>query len=69
MHNFQPVGPMPSPTPAQLALESFVCSTFFGTWVQDDEEVFEKIFRRDYSPDVKEKYTFPLLASLVLITN
>lgn len=51
--------PIPSPpTPAQLSLEAFVASTFFGTWIQADDEVFEILFKKDYSTKVKEEYAY-----------
>jgi hypothetical protein len=51
-----PAGPPAPPTPAQLALEAFIASTFFATWIQDDDDIFEIIYQRDYSPNVTERY-------------
>lgn len=49
--NVQALGTL-VPTTAQLALESFVSNSFVGTWLQDDEEIFEMIFQSCYSPEV-----------------
>jgi hypothetical protein len=54
--NIVPAGPPPPPTPGQLALEAFISGTFFATWIQDDDDIFEIIFQRDYSPNVTERY-------------
>lgn len=58
LFNVAPPGAAPSPTPAQLSLEAFVSSAFFGAWIQDDDEVFEIIFQTNYSPKVKERYVY-----------
>lgn len=53
----------PAPTLAEMALQSFFFgSAFFGTLIQDDDEIFEIIFKRDYSPKVIEVYVFSPLS-------
>jgi hypothetical protein len=50
-----PVIPDAVPSAAQLSLKSFVSSAFFGTLIQDDDEIFSIIYKRDYSPKVTEE--------------
>ena len=50
-----PVIPNAVPTAAQLGLESFVSSAFFGTLIQDDDEIFKILYKRDYNPNVTEE--------------
>ena len=52
----RPAGTAPPPTLAEMALQSFFGSAFFGTLIQDDDRVFELIFKRDYSPKLIEVY-------------
>jgi hypothetical protein len=52
----------PAPTLAEMALLSFFGSAFFGILIQDNDEIFEIIFRRDYSPKVIEVYVFSPLS-------
>jgi len=40
---------------AEVALESFVGTLLFGTVIQDDDAIFEIIFKRDWSPKVIEQ--------------
>jgi hypothetical protein len=61
----RPAGAIPpAPTLAELALQSFFGNAFFGTLIQDDDEIFEIIFKRDYSPKVIEVYVFSPLSTM-----
>jgi hypothetical protein len=65
----RPAGTIPpAPTLAEMALRSFFFgSAFFRTLIEDDDEVFEIIFKRDYSPKVIEVYVFLPLSKFLLM--
>jgi hypothetical protein len=52
--------------PGYLSLEAYVSNAFYGVFVQDQDEIAEKIYNRNWSRHVKELYAH-LLSILILL--
>lgn len=42
-------------TPFPTSLEAYVSNVFFGVFIQDDDDIAQQVYVRNWSPDVQEK--------------
>jgi hypothetical protein len=41
--------------PTSLSLQAYISNAVYGVLIQDDEEIFKIIYKRNWSPTVNEK--------------
>jgi hypothetical protein len=62
-------GSTPPPTAAEQALQSFVASIQYGTFVENDDGIFRTLFYRDVSPQAQCSYhTISQVDRMILIS-